>query len=409
MRTRVVVATLLSSLWASPAAAQAPAAQGQPGLKWTDEQIQKTAHHVRAGRRLTPKTWPNGARVAVCLSIDPDNFSIALNAGNTNPVPISLGEYGALEGVPRMLKLLDKHGVPASFYIPAVAAMLHPGMIQQIRKRPRHEVAIHGWIHENPMTLDDPVDEWRMISQSLDLLEKQWGRRPVGNRNPSWTMSTHTIGLLKKAGLLYDSSLQAMDEPHEVLLDGQPTGLIELPVNWIIDDSPMYGAAGDFPSPRTDHERVPGRFRRGLQGRHDVHADDASAHHGAAVAHPSARGAHRLHEVEAGRVVRDRGRDCEVHQAAGGIDRHRQPALTTGAHHANDRSRARRDCPSCGWREALPSNPSSPLRGARTTSRDGNGRNSSSGRTPATSAPAGRSIRRRGRTAPALPSPSPST
>ena len=54
-------------------------------------------------------------------------------------------------------------------------------------------------------------------------------------------MSTHTVGLLKKAGLLYDSSLQAMDEPHEILLDGQPTGLIELPVNWIIDDSPMYG------------------------------------------------------------------------------------------------------------------------------------------------------------------------
>src|SRR4026207_2589333 len=57
-------------------------------------------------------------------------------------------------------------------------------------------------------------------------------------------------GLLRKAGLLYDSSLQAMDEPHEVLLDDQPTGLIELPVNWIIDDSPMYGPAGDFPSPR---------------------------------------------------------------------------------------------------------------------------------------------------------------
>jgi peptidoglycan/xylan/chitin deacetylase (PgdA/CDA1 family) len=111
-------------------------------------------------------------------------------------------------------------------------------------------VAIHGWIHENPMTLDDPVEEWRLISQAMDLLEKQWGRRPVGNRNPSWTMSTHTIGLLVKAGLLYDSSLQAMDEPHEVLLDGRPTGLIELPVNWIIDDSPMYGAAGDFPSPR---------------------------------------------------------------------------------------------------------------------------------------------------------------
>ena len=81
-----------------PTAQQPADPQDQPGLKWTDEQINKVAHHVRAGRKLTPKTWPNGARVAVCLSVDPDNFSIALNAGNTNPVAISAGEYGALEG-----------------------------------------------------------------------------------------------------------------------------------------------------------------------------------------------------------------------------------------------------------------------------------------------------------------------
>ena len=251
MRTGVVIGALLIALSTGRLAAQQPAApQVQPGLTWSDEQIRKTAQHVQAGRKLTPKTWPNGARVAVCLSVDPDNFSITLNAGNTNPVAISSGEYGALDGLPRMLKLFDQHNIPASFYIPAVAAMMHPEMIQEINKRKHHEVAIHGWIHENPMALDDPVEEWRLISQAMDLLERQWGRRPVGNRNPSWTMSTHTVGLLKKAGLLYDSSLQAMDEPHEILLDGQPTGLIELPVNWIIDDSPMYGATGDFPSPR---------------------------------------------------------------------------------------------------------------------------------------------------------------
>lgn len=251
MRTRIAFAIVLTCMWAgSTAGQQAPAPQDQPGLKWSEEQIKKTARHVRAGRALRPKTWPDGARVAVCLSFDPDNFSIPLNAGNTNPVTISAGEYGAVEGMPRVLKLLDKYNIPASFYIPAVAAMMHPEMIQEINKRKHHEVAMHGWIHENPMTLDDPVEEWRLISQSLDLLEKQWGRRPVGNRNPSWTMSTHTVGLLKKAGLLYDSSLQAMDEAHEVLIDDQPTGLIELPVNWIIDDSPMYGAGGDFPSPR---------------------------------------------------------------------------------------------------------------------------------------------------------------
>ena len=87
MRTGVVIGALLIALSAGQLAAQQPAgSQAQPGLKWSDEQIRKTADHVRAGRKLTPKTWPNGARVAVCLSVDPDNFSIALNAGNTNPV-----------------------------------------------------------------------------------------------------------------------------------------------------------------------------------------------------------------------------------------------------------------------------------------------------------------------------------
>ncbi len=247
--SRLMMASLMAASLAAGAAAQQPPVADQPGLKWSDDQIKTLATHVRAGRRLRPKSWPNGARVAVCLSFDPDNFSITLNAGNTNPVAISAGEYGALEGMPRLLRLLDKHDIPATFYIPAVSAMMHPEMIQKINKRKRHEVAIHGWIHENPMTLDDPVEEWRLISQALDLLEKQYGRRPVGNRNPSWTMSTHTVGLLKKAGLLYDSSLQAMDEAHEILLDGQPTGLIEIPVNWILDDSPMIGPTGDFPSP----------------------------------------------------------------------------------------------------------------------------------------------------------------
>jgi peptidoglycan/xylan/chitin deacetylase (PgdA/CDA1 family) len=63
-------------------------------------------------------------------------------------------------------------------------------------------------------------------------------------------MSPYTIDLLKKAGLLYDSSLQAMDEPHDILVDGQSTGLIELPVNWILDDAPMTGPTSSLPSPR---------------------------------------------------------------------------------------------------------------------------------------------------------------
>lgn len=250
MRHRAFVIGAIVCLCLLPIQAQQPPAGPQPGLKWTEDQLKKVAHHVRAGRKLTPKSWPNGARVAVCLSFDPDNFSIALNRGNNAPVTISEGEYGALTGTPRILRLLDRYNLPSSWYIPAVAAMMHPEMIEAIKKSGRHEIAMHGWIHENPMTLNDPVEEWRLISQAMTLLEKMTGKRPTGNRNPSWTMSVHTMDLLKKAGLLYDSSLQAMDEPHDVLIDGQSTGIVELPVNWILDDAPFLPATASLPSPR---------------------------------------------------------------------------------------------------------------------------------------------------------------
>ena len=222
----------------------------QPGLAWTEEQLNTVAHHVRAGRTLTPKIWPNGARVAVCLTFDPDNLTIPLNAGINAPLTMSEGEYGALTGMPRILKFLERQNLPASFYVPAVSALLHPEMMQAINKSGRHEVAMHGWIHEDPHALNDPEEEWRLISQAMSTLEKVDGKRPTGNRNPSWTMSAYTMGLLQKAGLLYDSSLQAMDEPHDVLIDGRSTGIVELPVNWILDDAPFLPPYASLPSPR---------------------------------------------------------------------------------------------------------------------------------------------------------------
>jgi peptidoglycan/xylan/chitin deacetylase (PgdA/CDA1 family) len=248
LRASIIGAMLCVGLL--PLGAQQPPPGPQPGLKWTEDQLTKTAHHVRAGKPLTPKAWPNGARVAVCLSFDPDNQSISLNRGNNAPVTMSEGEYGALTGVPRILEVLDRYNLPATFYIPAVSTFMHPSMMQAIAKSGRHEVAMHGWIHEDPLALDDAEEEWRLLDQAMKQLQKVTGKRPTGNRNPSWTMSSYTMGLLKRAGLLYDSSLQAMDQPHDVLIDGQSTGIIELPVNWILDDAPFLPATASLPVPR---------------------------------------------------------------------------------------------------------------------------------------------------------------
>ena len=93
-------------------------------------------------------------------------------------------------------------------------------------------------------------EEQRLLDQSIDLLTKTMRKRPVGYRAPSWAMSRFTMKQVKEAGFLYDSSLMASDDAYEVTIDGQPSGLIELPIERILDDAPYYGAAsGSLPSP----------------------------------------------------------------------------------------------------------------------------------------------------------------
>ncbi len=236
---RILVGVLL----ACPVFAQPAPAIPQPGLKLSVDQL-KAQIHVTAGKRLRPKSWPNGARVAVALSFDVDNQTTPLVRGDLTPGVLSRGEYGAIEGLPRILRLLDKHQLPASFFIPAVSDALHPQMIRDIMASGRHEVAVHGWVHELLTSVNNEADEQRLLDQAIAHLTKAMGKRPVGYRAPSWAFSPYTMGQVAKAGFLYDSSLMASDDAYEVMLDGKPTGVIELPIEWILDDFPLLNLPG---------------------------------------------------------------------------------------------------------------------------------------------------------------------
>ncbi len=221
----------------------------QPGTKWTDEQIKQAVAPMRSGRKLTPKSWPNGGKVAVCLSWDMDNESFELAAGNTAPVTLSQGEYGATEGLPRIMELYDRYNIPGSFYIPAVTGLLYPEVIAELKKRPQHEIGIHGWIHESLTDLDDQAEEERLLNKAIDFWTKALDKKPVGYRAPAWAFSKYTLDLIRKAGFEYDSSAMGMDEPYEIVANGQPTGMVELPVDWILDDYPYFISSGALPSP----------------------------------------------------------------------------------------------------------------------------------------------------------------
>jgi peptidoglycan/xylan/chitin deacetylase (PgdA/CDA1 family) len=234
-----IFAALLGS-FASTATPQQPSTPPQqPPWTLSEGQIRAIVGQVRAGRDLTPKSWPNGARVAVGLSFDLDNETGTLRDGLTSPALLSQGEYGSRAGLPRVLTLLEKHGVPASFFVPAVSAMLHPESMKAIAKSGRDEVGLHGWIHERNSQLDEATER-DLLTRAARALEASTGKRPVGMRTPSWDYSPTTIKIAQELGLLYDSSLMADDRPYEVLGDGKPTGLVELPVEWILDDFPYF-------------------------------------------------------------------------------------------------------------------------------------------------------------------------
>jgi len=233
------------------ASAAVLAQRPQPGVKLPLSQLEAQMFHVSAGKRLKPASWPNGARVAVGLSFDVDNASASLATGDLISESISRGEYGAVDGVPRILRLLDKHQLPASFFIPAVSHLLHPDMIPMIMKSGRHEIGVHGWIHEHLPSVNDAAAEQDMLNRAIETLTKAIGKKPVGYRAPSWQFSQWTVGQVKAAGFLYDSSLMASDDAYEILLDKQATGVVELPIERILDDFPYFGGAtnGGMPNP----------------------------------------------------------------------------------------------------------------------------------------------------------------
>jgi peptidoglycan/xylan/chitin deacetylase (PgdA/CDA1 family) len=216
----------------------------EPVWQWSDAQVLERVSAVRAGRSLQPKQWPGGARVAVLLSFDVDNETLSLASGRPTIGTLSDGEFGARVGLGRAVGLLDRHAIPATFFVPAVSLRLHPEMADVIRASGRHELGVHGWIHEGPSSL--PAEAERdLLRRAVDYLAKVAGERPVGYRAPAWDFGPHTLAALRSLGIVYDSSLMADDRPYELLSRGLPTGIVELPVSWILDDFVLLDARGE--------------------------------------------------------------------------------------------------------------------------------------------------------------------
>ena len=152
--------------------------------------------------------------------------------------------------------------------MPAVTALLHPDEQRRIVAE-GHEIGIHGWIHELNSVLPYEAERDLML-RSADVLEKISGVRPVGMRTPSWDFSRNTLAIEAEMGLLYDSSLMSDEDCYELLLDGEPCGVVELPVEWVRDDA-VYFMMNRFSSlrPYTPPADVLDIFRREFEAAYE--------------------------------------------------------------------------------------------------------------------------------------------
>lgn len=190
----------------------------------------------------TGRFWPDGKNAAAAFTFDVDAESAVLwrapHVANRMSV-ISHQAYGPLVGIPRLLRILERHGVQATFFVPGYTAVRYPAVVRDIAAA-GHEIGHHGYLHEQPSALS-PAEEAESLDRGLDALARVAGVRPTGYRAPMWDLSWETPRLLHDRGFRYDSSLMDADRPYELALDGATTdSIVEIPIHWVLDDWERY-------------------------------------------------------------------------------------------------------------------------------------------------------------------------
>lgn len=181
--------------------------------------------------------WKDGARCAVMLTFDLDAETLWLAGSLDNldkPGMLSQGTYGARVGTPLILQLLRQNDIRATFFVPGWTVEHHPDVIEAIRDQ-GHELAHHGYLHERPTELTRE-QEAEVLVKGIEALRRVTGEPPRGYRSPAWEFSANTLQLLAEHGFRYSSNLMS----HFLPWQHTDTEIIELPVQWLLDDAPFF-------------------------------------------------------------------------------------------------------------------------------------------------------------------------
>jgi peptidoglycan-N-acetylglucosamine deacetylase len=178
--------------------------------------------------------------IMLTFDLDAESGALAIDANNANrPGVLSVGQYGPKVAVPRILRLLEDEGIPATFFVPGWVIDKYPAALEAIVEA-GHEVAHHGYTHQPPATFAGREEEEESLLKGTESIVRMTGKKPLGYRSPSWDFSPHTLPLLEKHGFLYSSNLMDDDAPYLHTIGGRVTSLVELPIQWMNDDAPFF-------------------------------------------------------------------------------------------------------------------------------------------------------------------------
>jgi peptidoglycan/xylan/chitin deacetylase (PgdA/CDA1 family) len=187
--------------------------------------------------------WPDGYRAAACFTFDADAESVILVDHPEAAAWLDVmthQAYGARAGIARILRLLDRQQVRATFFIPGFTAERAPAICRAIRDA-GHEIGHHGYLHEGAHGATADEEERRLL-RGLAALDEVLGVRPTGYRAPSWELTYETPALLARHGFRYDSGLMDADHPYPLATSEAPgaPAIVELPAHWSLDDWEPY-------------------------------------------------------------------------------------------------------------------------------------------------------------------------
>lgn len=200
--------------------------------------------------------------IIMCVGVDVDAVAgwIGTYGGQDSPADIQRGVFAGEVGIPRLVRLLDKLSVPATFFTPGHSIESFPKEMSMVAGA-GHEIGAHGYTHENPTALTRE-QEREILERSIELIEKLSGKAPVGYIAPWLELSLNTVDLLVEYGFSYDHTQQYRDfvpfyartgdQWHNIDYSkaaaswmkpyqrGSEVDLVVIPPNWYLSDfTPM--------------------------------------------------------------------------------------------------------------------------------------------------------------------------